>query len=90
MVLGVFLLLFLVGLVVLLNGADMRQGQGGVQVWLLGFLVTFERLVRLLARFWRDPFLLHSKNLFSIINLSVSRMYLSDSQLNVFIIIFNK
>ena len=90
MVLGVFLLLFLVGLVVLLNGADMWQGQGGVQVWLLGFLVTFERLVRLLARFLRDPFLLISEDLFRIFNLSVRQLYLSDSQLNVFVIIFNK
>jgi len=60
MVLRVFFLLFFVGLVFLLNGADMRQGQGGVQVRLLGFLITFKRLVRLLAGFWRDPFLLYS------------------------------
>ena len=56
---------------------------------LLGFLITLERLVRLLAGFWRDPFLLYSKDLFSIVNLSLRRFDLLDSQLNVFIIVFN-
>ena len=56
---------------------------------LLGFLITFERLVRLLAGFWRDPFLLYSEDLFSIVNLSLRRFDLLDSQLNVFIIVFN-
>lgn len=56
---------------------------------LLGFLITFERLVRFLAGFWRDPFLLYSKDLFSIVNLSLRRFDLLDSQLNVFIIVFN-
>ena len=58
-------------------------------MWLLCFLIAFERLVRLLARFWRDPFLFIFDDLFSIVNLSVRRLDLLDSQLNVFIVIFN-